>query len=161
MLEEDEDCRKEIKSFLKIDLEGANLSTWGQLKPKLSAMILELLDSKVNNISNLTIKEEFQRTTSNLIEYANSKLEKASIDNQKLVADIENILANKAKNLAETRKLNAEAEEIELNNILKKLSIALGLAKAIAKSTNDPEIILFTSNIEELAFVFRSNKLVD
>jgi len=159
MFEED-DCQ-EKRTFVKVDLVGNDDFTWSKLKSKLTQTLFELLDTKINTNSGATVSDEIQRITTNVIEFANAKLERPSIENQKLLAEIEQILANKAKKLAETRKINAEAEKIELDNIAQKLKIALGLAKVLANSTSDPEAIIFIKNIEEFSVIFtQENKLI-
>src|SRR5258708_18237060 len=122
MFEED-DCQ-EKRTFIKVDVEGNDKSTWAKLKNKLTETLFDLLNTQINSNSGATVRDEIQRITTNVIAFANAKLEKPSIENQKLLAEIEQILANKAKELAETRKINAEAEKIELDNITQKLRIA-------------------------------------
>ncbi|MFA6249479.1 MAG: hypothetical protein WC615_21250 [Mucilaginibacter sp.] len=157
MFEEEEG--QEVKSYIKVDVEGANPQMWATMKVKLTNMVMELIDFKINTKTNGSIGEEFGRVSANLIEFANAKLEKPSIENQKMLAEIENLLANKAKGFAETRKLNAEAEQIELQNIMMKLKLAIGCAKILATSNNDSEFLIFTKNIEELSYIFQENKI--
>ncbi|MDB5029764.1 hypothetical protein [Mucilaginibacter sp.] len=158
MFEEDDNCH-ETKSFLKLDVEGADTFIWSKLKENLTILIVELLDSKANVKTGGTVKQESQRIAANILEYANSKLEKASIENQKLFAELEGLLANQAKTHAETRKINAEADAIEIENVAKKLRLAIGLAKAIAPTSSDPNALIFVKNIEELAFIFQEKKI--
>lgn len=157
---EEESCN-EKKTFIQVDVEGQNSDLWEQLKSKLSSMVLNLLDLKINSNTGANVGEELQKLTTNVLEFANAKLEKPSIENHKLLAEIDSVLANRAKELAEARKLNAEAEQIELNNVCKKLSIAIGAAKVLAQSTNDPQALLFIKSIEELAFIFQENKMLE
>nr|WP_067063242.1 hypothetical protein [Mucilaginibacter sp. L294] len=158
MFGEEEACG-ETKSYLKIDLEGANPVLWSEMKSKLTSMIMNIMDFQINTKTDGSVKDEFARISSNVIEFANAKLEKASIENQKLLSEIENILANKGKELAEARKLNAEAEQIELNNMMTKLKIAIGAAKIIASSSKDPELLAFTKNIEDLSFIIQDSRI--
>ena len=158
---EQENSDFETKSFTKISVEGGDKKLWAKLKSKLVNLITELLETKINDKTGGTTEEELKRATTNLIEYANAKLEKPSIENQKLLVEIESVLATKAKTQAETRKINAEAEKIEIENIAGKLKLALGLAKALGHSTGDQEIIIFIKNIEEIAYIFQGTKLID
>ena len=161
MMFEAEEEAFEKKQYVKIEVEGHDKPRWAELRSKLVNVILEILDLKINCKTGGTVEDEFKRISSNVIEYANAKLEKPSIENQKLLAEIEQILANKGKEMAEARKLNAEAEKIELDNIVFKLRIVLGAAKVLANSSEDPELLIFVKNIEELSFIFQQNKILE
>lgn len=159
MFGEEDDIEK--KKFSKIDLEGNDRQLWGDLRSKLFNMILSLMELKVNYKTDGNVEEEFTRVTTNIIEFANAKLEKPSIENQKLLAEIDHLLANRAREFAQARKLSAEAEKIELDNLCKKLSIAIGAAKVLARSSNDEETLIFVKNIQELSFIFQEDKFLE
>ncbi|MGN6639770.1 MAG: hypothetical protein ACTHJ8_12730 [Mucilaginibacter sp.] len=156
---EQENSEFEIKSFTKVYVEGEDKTLWVKLKPKLINLMTELLEAKINYNTGGTTREELKRVTANVIEFANAKLEKASIENENLLAEIELKLATKQKCQAETRKINAEAEKIEIENIEKKLKLALGLAKGLFHSTKDDEIIIFIKSFEELCYIPQGDKL--
>jgi hypothetical protein len=158
MFEEDDDSCQVNKSYLKVDIEGVDPQLWAKLKSRLTEMVIELLNYNINSKTDGNVKEEFSRITANVLEFANAKLEKASIENQKLLVEIQNILANRGKELAEARKLNAEADEIELKNIITRFKFAIGAAKVLASSSNDAKLLLFTKNFEELLYIFQENK---
>jgi len=157
MFEDDGDCQAK-KTFIKIDVEGNDPTIWSKMKARLTETLFELLNSKINSNSGGTVKDEIQRASSNLIEYANAKLEKPTLENKKLLTEIEKILSDKARSAAETRKINAEADKIELDNIVYRLKIILGTAKMIANSTTDPDALIFIKNIEEFSFLFSQEK---
>jgi hypothetical protein len=157
MMEQEEN--DETKGFIKVDVEGGDKTMWLKLKLKLTTLITNLLETKINEKSDLSTDEEIKRATANLIEFANAKLEKPSIENQKLLVEIDLALVSKAKCHAETRKLNAEAEKLEIENITNKLKLAIGLAKVLGHSTQDESIILFVKGIEEISYIFQDNKL--
>ncbi|WP_379085526.1 hypothetical protein [Pedobacter sp. UC225_65] len=119
-------------------------------------MISKMMESQVNSVKGTTVEDELKRLSSNIIEFANAKLQKPTLENEKLVAEIGLLLNNAAQSNAMTRKINAEAESIELDNFSKKLRIAFGAAKVIATMDGNPEAILFCKNMEALVAQFNS-----
>lgn len=140
----------EKKDFLKVEVEGKDKSIWEGAKEKLMNLMSELMDTKINTYSDSTVKDELKRATSNVIEFANAKLIKPSLENMKLQVEIEQMLSSSAKIAAETRKTHAEAESIELANLEKRMKMVMGAARLIAIAEDNTEAILFCNNMEAL-----------
>ncbi|MCX2432194.1 hypothetical protein [Pedobacter sp. GR22-10] len=151
----------EKKTFLKVEVEGQKASVWESAKGKLMDLMTKLMDAQINSYSDSTVREELKRAGSNVIEFANAKLQRPSLENIKLQAEIELMLKNSAKVDAETRKVNAEAEAVELANLEQKLKIVMGAAKMIAMGERNQEAILFCKDMESLLGQFTNSNLLE
>ncbi len=135
-------------NILKIDVSGDNQALWEQLRSKLIAAVGNFLDSTIDVETGSTIRQEAQKFTSLALDYGKSKLQKAGIENDKIIAEIEEKYAVIEKTKAEGRKLVAEAKQIEFDTSLRKLKASLKLAKALVIGKQDEESIVFTRQIE-------------
>ncbi|KOH42628.1 hypothetical protein NC99_45570 [Sunxiuqinia dokdonensis] len=96
-----------------------------------------------------------------MIHFGKEKLKKASIENEKLNAEIEEIYTKIKKEKAETRKINAVADKINLENQLRAIRISLGSAKALMIGSEDNEDILFIKRIDAFLDVINEIKYSD
>jgi hypothetical protein len=147
---------KERQRLIKIDLIGKNNDLFTNLKDKLIKKVNKVLDSSIDDNTDLTIKNELQKFTSLGLNFAESKLKKASIENDKILAEIEEKVSLIEKNKAEARKINATARGIEFNQSLKELSFTLRMTKAFMIGDNDKESIIFTKQIDTFLEVMKS-----
>ena len=150
----------ERSTILKLDVEGKNSAIWEKCKDSLMEMVTKILDAQLHRDGKTTV-EEFKRASSNLLDFANSKLERPVIENQKLLTEIDLMLATESKSRAETRKINAEAEAIEISNLEKKFKIAIGAATVLARLEKNQEGLLFCKDMESLIAGFSSQQLLD
>lgn len=156
MYSDQEEPEVEKSTFIKVQLEGIDTKLWANAKTKLMESLQSVLDFKINPADDQTTRDEIHRATKNLFNYANAKLEKATIENHKLSAEIDLLLSEAAKARSESRKIAAEAEAIELGNINKKLRLALGAARLIAKAEGNEEALLFCNEFQRLCEMLQS-----
>lgn len=147
---------KDEKRLLKIDLVGKDQNLFANLKGKLIKMVDKVLDSSIDVSSDSTVKEELQKFTSLGLNFAESKLKKASIENDQIIAEIQEKLSIIQKNKAESRKINATARTIEFDQSLKELTFTLKMTKAIILGEGDDEALAFTKQIDIFLEVIRS-----
>lgn len=134
--------------YLRVDVAGQDERLWTVLRHKLIIAINKLLDSEIDAVHHTTLKEEAQKFTSALLDYGKNKLLKPGIDNEKTIAEIEQLYSQKQKNLAEARKINAETDAIELATRIKKLRFIMETAKLIVTGNEGDESLLFIKNID-------------
>jgi CRISPR/Cas system CMR subunit Cmr6 (Cas7 group RAMP superfamily) len=146
----------EKKNFVKIDLVGINEKLFGNLRGKLITMIENVLESSIDKETGLTLKEEIDKFTSLGINYAESKLKKASFENDKLVSEIKEKYSQIERNKAESRKINAEARAIEFNQKLKELTFTLKMTKTLLIGQKGDEAIAFTKQLDSFLDVIES-----
>lgn len=139
---------KDKHDYIEVQVVGINKKTWSELKSKLSIAVSKALDTVINYEENTTVREEAKEFASAIIAHAKAKLKKAGVENQKLLAEIDLLYTQNEKERANTRKLNAEANEIEISNMVKSLIISLGGLRALSIGQEEPEDILFIKQIE-------------
>ncbi|MDN5200168.1 hypothetical protein QQ008_02320 [Fulvivirgaceae bacterium BMA10] len=122
-------------------------------------VVKEFLDFTIDHENKSTIKDEARVFTTALLDYAKQKLAKPGIDNQKTLAEIEEIYARRQRELAEARKTNAEAEKIEFETSIRKLKVALGSAKVLLIGKQGGEEILFLKQIDNFLDVLKEFEL--
>lgn len=141
-------AEKDKDNFIEISVKGKSEALWPLLKDKLMATINNLLDTVVDQDSNSTIKDEAKEMAGLVVKYAKAKLKNPEIENNKLLAEIDNLYATKNKQIAETRKINAEAQAIELQNKIKSLILSLELSKVILVNSKDEQAIVFLKEVD-------------
>jgi hypothetical protein len=150
---------EERKQYLRVDVGGKSPEIWNALRGKLIHAVNKFLDSTIDTIDNKTIRQEAQAFTHALLEHAKEKLAKAGIENQKLLAEIDYIFSQREKEIAEARKINAEAHKIEIENSLRQLKLSLGMAKALLIGEEEGESIIFVKKIDAFLDVIKEFNL--
>lgn len=135
------------RKITKISLSGSDPILWEKLRSKLLLVLDKSLDTIINYDTGATVREEAREFTSAFIQYGKDKLKKASIENDKLNAEIEEIYTKINRENAEIRKINAEADKINLDNKIRALKISLGSAKALLIGSENKEDILFVKRV--------------
>ncbi|MET3500411.1 hypothetical protein ABIC45_002002 [Mucilaginibacter rubeus] len=154
MMFEDE-FDQEKKGFFKVDLEGSNPKLWAALHQKFILALFEILDFNDDKSKESHVDSEFKRIEESIITYANSQGRNRSIEDLKIFAEVENLLADKAKKISEARSIDAETARKRFDLNKEKLRHALGVAKMLSATLRNPDLIVFTKNIEELYFLFQ------
>lgn len=139
---------EEKRKILKIEIEGINEDLFYELRTKLMEICNKLLDSVIDYETGATVKEEVKKIASLSLDFTKSKLKKASIENDKLTAEIQEKFALVEKIKAETRKENAIAETIEFDQSLKKMKFSLLVYKALIMGKKGEEVIIYTQQID-------------
>ena len=147
---------KDDKRLLRVDLVGKDEKLFANLKGKLIKMVDRVLDSSLDVNSDLTVKDELQKFTSLGLNYAESKLKKANIENDQILTEIQEKLSLIEKNKAEARKINATAKSIEFEQSLKELTFTLKMTKAIILGEGNDEALAFTKQIDLFLEVIKS-----
>lgn len=155
------DSKPTKNRLTKISVSGADPILWDKLKSKLLLILDKSLDTIINYDTGGTIKDEAREFTTALIEFGKEKLKKASIENEKLNAEIEEIYTRIKKEKAETRKINAIADKINLDNQLRAIRISLGSAKALLIGSEENEDILFIKRVDTFLEVINDMKHSD
>jgi hypothetical protein len=140
--------RTENEKMVGIKVGGINENLWSKLRSKLIDAINNLLDTEIDGITKTSFGEEIDQFTHSLLQYAKEKLKKPMVDNDKTIAEIQELYSRKQKNLAETRKIHAEAEAMELKNRIRKLKLILNTAKIVLHGNPGEEEILFIKDID-------------
>lgn len=145
----------------KIPIRGKDQKIWSELKGKLMTKLAQTVDNTLNSIidpvEKTTLKEEINQFSHQLLGYAKAKLSEPGISNQKTIAEIETIYARRNREIAETRKIHAEADALEFDMAVKKLKLALGATKVfIACDKEDQETIIFIKQIEDFRLLLDS-----
>lgn len=146
------------KKLTKVSVSGADSVLWNKLRNKLIQVLDRSLDTIINYDTGATIKDEAKEFSSAVIQFGKEKLKKASIENDKINAEIEEIYTKIKKEKAETRKINAEADQINLDNQIKAIRITLGSAKALLIGSADNEDILFVKKVDAFLDVLKELK---
>ena len=147
---------KEVKKVLEVQITGKDKGLFKQLRGKLVLAISQSLDTVINYEQETTVKEEAKEFASALIDHAKAKLKKAGIENEKLLVEIDNLYVQREKEIAETRKLNAEAKAIEIQNRIRSLRLSLGGLKAMMIGEEGEEDLVFMKQIDSFLSVLNA-----
>jgi len=151
------------KKFIQIEIEGKDENLWAKMRSNLMKNIQSILDTTVDYRTNSSLKEEAQKFTSATLDFAKSKLNKAGFENEKIIAEVNQLITQREKEQAEARKTNAEAESIEIENKIKNLKLTLISYKFLLLGEQGEEEMLFLKNIDEFLAVIKvieGNKLL-
>ncbi len=139
---------EEGKSFIRVDVSGFDSARWKLYRSKLIDKLYQFLETEIDPIKRTSIGDELSEFTHKLLNYGKAVLDKPIIENNKLLAQIEDIYAD-------IRKKNAEAEAIELKNRLKRFKLFLKSAKIIVGGDQGEEAILFLKDIDQFLLAIR------
>ncbi len=139
----------EKKQYLKERIAGKSPNLWSNLKEKLLQAIHSFLDITIDGVNNKTIREEAKEFSHALLKYGKDKLEKAGFENDKIRAEADLLYSQKEKELAEARKLNAEAQKVEFENAIKQLRLSLKMTKAILLGEPGEEALILVKSVEQ------------
>ncbi len=115
-------------------LEVANpaMPTVGSsLVPKLTEALAAVLDSVVDRNRRTTVREEAQDLLSRSIEHLKDRLSRAGLENETLAARATKLLAEAEASKATAAKTQAEAGEIELRLLARKLQLVIEAERAM------------------------------
>uniref|UniRef100_B0T564 KilA-N DNA-binding domain-containing protein n=1 Tax=Caulobacter sp. (strain K31) TaxID=366602 RepID=B0T564_CAUSK len=112
---------------------GALLSqrSTGGLIPKLTEAIAAILDSVVDHHSRTTVRDEAQDLLSRSIEHLKDRLSRTGLENEALAARATKLLAEAEASKATAAKTQAEAGEIELRLLARKLQLVIEAERAM------------------------------
>lgn len=108
---------KKLSKFLK------------DIGPKLEQTLENVMDTVVNSKTGTTLGQEGQDLIVESIAHLKSKLKKSGLENEEIAANITKLLAEAQKERAETRRINAESEQLEFLTMIRKLKLVLEARK--------------------------------
>jgi hypothetical protein len=105
----------------------------GAFGRRLQGMIEKLMDTMVDHESQRTLRDEAQSVLKESIEHLRAKLGRASFENEEIAARAAKLLAEAEATRASAVKTRAEADEIALRTLAKKLTMLLEAEQAMAR----------------------------
>ncbi|MBT1690080.1 hypothetical protein [Dawidia soli] len=149
------DIDEEEPKFVRIEIEGLNAEKWYQLRTKFIRAIHKTLDTVIDHEHSSTLRDEAKKFTTELLNYGKAKLQRAGLENEELMAQVDLLYSQKEKELAEARKLHAEAEALEIRNNIRKLKLGIGGMKALMIGETGKEEILFLKQMDHFLEILR------
>jgi len=143
------------KGFIQVNVTGQSPQGWAELHSKLLASLARVLDRITDGSGAQWFEEQAAQFSKALIDYAKARLAKPGIENEKTMAEIADLYANREKKVAETRRIHAEADAKELENALRRLRLALGVTKGMLVGAEGQEAIVMGKQVEGLLLAIR------
>jgi hypothetical protein len=139
----------EEKKYLKVDIAGKSPELWNSLREKMIKTIHMFLDTTIDTVDNRTIRDEAKEFTHALLKYGKDKLAKAGHENDKILAEVDLLYSQKERELAEARKLNAEAQKIEFDNAINRLKLSLKMTKVMLIGETGEESLIMLKSVNQ------------
>jgi hypothetical protein len=149
------DTNEKGTKFLHIEFEGINNEKWYHLRTKFIRAVHKTLDTVIDHENSSTFRDEAKKFTTELLHYGKAKLQRAGLENEEIMAQVDLLYSQKEKELAEARKLNAEAEALEIRNNIRKLKLSIGGMKALMIGETGEEEILFLRQMDQFLELLR------
>lgn len=112
------------QEYILVELIGKNPIAFNRLFEKLTKTIEEALEDLTKEEITQSTRETISDLATVAKDFIQAKINKPSIENQKLLSEIASEYAEVEQKLANARKARAEAESIEIENASKKLESA-------------------------------------
>jgi len=103
----------------------------GSLVPRLNQALTAVLDSVVDHHKRTTVRDEAQDLISRSIEHLKDRLSRTGLENEALAARATKLLAEAEASKATAAKTQAEAGEIELRLLARKLQLVIEAERAM------------------------------
>lgn len=116
------------------------------LIPRLQRALESLLDSVVDHRSQATVREEAQEILARSIQHLKDRLSRPGLENEEIAARAANLIAEAEAHKAVAAKTHAEAQEIELRTLARKLRLVIEAERALASE----DLQAFLSVLEDL-----------
>jgi hypothetical protein len=121
-------ARRKPDSVLEI---SGGLNAGMGLIPRLTQAVAAVLDSVVNQHHGATVREEAQDLLDRSIAHLKDRLSRAGLENEELAARAAKLLAEAEASKATAAKTHAEASEIELRVLARKLQLVIEAERAM------------------------------
>ncbi len=153
-----------VPNILAIEVQGQNKDLWKNLKPIFIKKIAAFMAFEINTEQKRTVRDEFRSYASKALEYGKAKLDKATIENEALRAEVEHKFAQAQREFAEARERHAlarkaevEAAEAEFISQLKMMRVSLvGLKAMIIENSSEEDEIILSSDLEAYLIMIRA-----
>lgn len=116
------------------------------LVPRLQRALEGVLDSVLDQRTQVTVREEAQELLAHSIQHLKDRLNRPGLENEEIAARATKLLAEAEANKAVAAKTQAEAGEIELRTLTRKLRLVIEAERAIAAG----ELDSFLAVLEDL-----------
>jgi hypothetical protein len=116
------------------------------LLPRLQGALETLLDSVVDHKSQMTLREEAQELLAQSIQHLKDRLNRPGLENEEIAARAAKLLAEAEASKAAAAKTQAEASEIELRLLARRIRLVIEAERAIAAG----ELDSFLAVLEDL-----------
>lgn len=108
------------------------IATNNALIPRLQQALEGLLDSVIDHRSQATLREEAQEILASSIRHLKDRLNRPGLENDEIAARAAKLLAEAEASKAAAAKTRAEAEEVELRTLARKLRLVIEAERALA-----------------------------
>jgi hypothetical protein len=105
-----------------------------------------LLDSVVDQTRQTTVREEAQEVLARSIQHLKDRLSRPGLENEEIAARAANLIAQAEAHKAVAAKTHAEAQEIELRTLARKLRLVIEAERALASD----DLQAFLAVLEDL-----------
>jgi hypothetical protein len=107
------------------------------LLPRLQGALEALLDSVVDHKSQATVREEAQELLAQSIQHLKDRLSRPGLENEEIAARAAKLLAEAEMSKAAAAKTHAEANEIELRLLARRIRLVIEAERAMAAGRLD------------------------
>ena len=121
------------KALATTDTKAVISAGGGAFSRRLQGMIERLMDSMVDHENQRTLRDEAQAVFRESIDHIRSKLGRAGFENEEIAARATKLLAEAEATKATAAKTRAEADEIVLRTLARKLTMLLEAEQAMAR----------------------------
>jgi hypothetical protein len=127
-----------IEVFVAARRAGANLPVAATgMVPRLQRTLESLLDTVIDQRAGATVREEAQAVLAQSIQYLKDRLGRPGLENEEIAARATKLLAEAEATKASAAKTHAEAGEIELRILARKLRLVIEAERALAAENLD------------------------
>lgn len=121
------------KALAPADAKAAIVAGGGAFSRRLQGMIERLMDAIVDHESQRTLQDEAHAVFKDSIDHIRAKLGRAGFENEEIAARATKLLAEAEATKATAAKTRAEADEIALRTLAKKLEMVLEAERAMTR----------------------------
>lgn len=111
----------------------------GDVGPRLETAVNAVLDTVANPREGTTVREEAHDLIAESIAHLKSKLRQAGLENEEIAARITRLLAEAEHDRSQARRARAEAEQLELSTLVRRLRLVLAAQRTLTFGEVDPD----------------------
>lgn len=138
------------EKFARFSARGKEPIPFAVHRGKLLDYVTSILELKLNQRNDATVRDEAAEMISGFLGWAKERLDTPGVQNAKLRAETAERFAAAKRAIAEARKTNAEAEQIELETTIRRFKLMLTVTKFAVLQDDDEAAVLFGSQIDEV-----------
>ncbi len=126
-----------VETFVAARHAGGTLPASTGLGPRLQNTLERLLDTVVDHRAQSTVREEAQELIAQSIQHLKDRLGRAGVENEEIAARAAKLLAEAELAKATAAKSHAEATEIELRLLARRLRLVIEAERAFSAGQTD------------------------